>query len=152
MARSSAEIELKSNLPTNQAFCHDKGVMFKKFLPFVPVLLLAGCATGQFTRLTPGIQPRTTNNLYSVEVSFNSQQQSLRWDSVQSYVLVNGKVYPMHQVPVVDNRWEGYVPVAAGESSVKYRFKFDYLYNNFGTAPKPDSAVSPIYTLKVVDQ
>ena len=132
--------------------CWVFGVMFKKFLPFVPVLLLAGCATGNFTRLTPNIQPRTTNNLYSVEVSFNSQQQSLRWDSIQPYVLVNGKVYPMQQVPVVDNRWEGYVPVPAGENAVKYRFKFDYLYNNFGTAPKPNSAVSPIYTLKVVDQ
>ena len=49
-------------------------------------------------------------------------------------------LYPMRQVPIMENRWEGFVPVPPGENSVSYRFKFDYLYNNFGTPPKPDSA------------
>jgi len=55
-------------------------------------------------------------------------------------------------VPLVKNRWEGLVPVPAGMSTVNYRFKFDYLYNTIGSAPKPNSVSSPIYTLKVVDQ
>jgi len=123
----------------------------KKFLPFLPVLLLAGCTTATFTRLTPNAQPRNANNLYPVEVVFDSQQQSLRWDSIQPYVLVNGQPLPLRPVPVVKNRWEGLVPVPPSASAVNYRFKFDYLYNNFGTAPKPNSVSSKVYTLKVMD-
>ena len=70
-------------------------------------MLLAGCSTTSFTRLTPSAQPRNANNLYPVEVIFTSQQQSLRWDSIQPYVLVNGQPLPLRPVPVVKNRWEG---------------------------------------------
>jgi len=126
--------------------------MLKKFLMLLPVLVLAGCATPTFTRLTPGQQPRNPDNLYPVEAAFDSQQQSLRWDSIQAYVLVNGQALPMRPVPLVKDRWEGLIPLPAGESSVNYRFKFDFLYNNFGSAPKPNSISSKIYTLKVVDQ
>jgi hypothetical protein len=125
--------------------------MLKKFLPLLPVLLLAGCATTTITRLTPGEQPRNANNLYPVEVAFDSAQQSLRWDSLQPAVLVNGQLLPLRPVPMVKNRWEGLVPVPAGVDTVNYRFKFDYLYNNFGTAPKPNSVFSKTYALKVVD-
>ena len=123
----------------------------KKFLPFLPLLLLAGCTTATFTRLTPNAQPRNANNLYPVEVVFDSQQQSLRWDSIQPYVLVNGQPLPLRSVPVVKNRWEGLVPVPPSANAVNYRFKFDYLYNNFGTAPKPNSVSSKVYTLKIMD-
>jgi len=125
--------------------------MWKKFLPVLSVLLLTGCA-GMFTRLTPLQQPRTASNLYPVEVAFNSQQQSLRWETIQPYVLVNGELYPLRLVPLVNNRWEGFVPVPPGANSVDYRFKFNYKYNAVGSAPKPASAVSPIYKLKIVDQ
>jgi hypothetical protein len=124
----------------------------KRFLLLLPVILLAGCATGTFTRLTPNIQPRNANNLYPVETAFESQQQSLRWDSIQAFVLVNGQTYPLRPVPLVKNRWEGLVPVPPSANSANYRFKFDYLYNNFGTAPKPSSVLSKIHTLKVSDQ
>ena len=125
--------------------------MLKKFLPLLPVLLLVGCATATFTRLTPGTQPRNATNLYPVETALDSRQQSMRWDSIQAYVLVNGQSLPMRQVPMVKTRWEGLVPVPPGTSTVNYRFKFDYLYNNFGTAPKPNSVSSKVYTLKVVE-
>ena len=125
--------------------------MWKKFLPVLSVLLLTGCA-GMFTRLTPLQQSRNANNLYPVEVAFNSQQQSLRWETIQPYVIANGEPYPLHPVPLVQNRWEGFVPVPPGVNSINYRFKFNYKYNNLGTAPKPSSAVSPIYKLNIVDQ
>jgi len=125
--------------------------MLKKFLLLLPVLLLAGCTTAQFTRLTPNTQPRNANNLYPVEAAFDSQQQSLRWDSIQAYVLVNGQTYPLRPVPMVKSRWEGVVPVPPTANSASYRFKFDYLYNNFGTAPKPTSVLSKVQTLKIVD-
>ena len=125
--------------------------MWKKSLLLLPVLLLAGCATATFTRLTPNAQPRNANNLYPVEAIFTSQQQSLRWDSIKAYVLVNGQTLPLRPVPLVQNRCEGLLPVPAGVNAVNYRFKFDYLYNNFGTAPKPNSVSSKVYTLKVMD-
>ena len=53
---------------------------------------------------------------------------------------------------MVQNRWEGFVPVPPGASAVGYRFKFDYLYNSFNSPPKPDSAWSPMYQLRIIDQ
>lgn len=89
--------------------------MLKKFLPLLPVLLLAGCTTtGTFTRLTPAQQSRNPDNQYAVEAAFDSQQQSLRWDSIHAFVLVNGQSLPMRPVPLVKNRWEGLVPVPPG--------------------------------------
>ena len=125
--------------------------MWKKILPVLSVLLLTGCA-GTFTRLTPLQQTRNASNLYPVEVAFNSQQQSLRWESIQPNVLVNGEPYPLHAVAQVQRRWEGYIPVPPGVNSVNYRFKFDYKYNAVGSPPKPASATSPMYKLTIVDQ
>lgn len=102
--------------------------------------------------MTPSVQPRNANNLYPVEVAFDSKQQSIRWDSIQPYVLVNGNPIPMRPVPMVENRWEGFVPVPPTSDTVTYRFKFDYLYNTFGDVPQKDSAWSSSYTLKVVSQ
>lgn len=125
----------------------------KKFLLFLPVLLLAGCATtATFTRMTPSEQLRNAENLYPVEIAFTSPQQSLRWDTLKPSVLVDGQVLPLRPVAVVKNRWEGLIPVPATKNSVTYRFKFDYLYNSFGADPQPDSAWSPSYTLKIIDQ
>jgi hypothetical protein len=127
--------------------------MLKKFLPFLPVLLLVGCSTaGTFSRLTPTVQPRNANNLYPVEVIFNSQQQALRWDSIKPFVVVEGQALPLRPVPLVANRWDGLVPVPPNENQVTYRFKFDYLYNSFDSTPQPNSESSPAYVLKVVDQ
>ena len=127
--------------------------MFKKLLPLLPALLLAGCSTpATITRLTPNLQPRNPDNQYPVEVALDSSQQALRWDSVKAYVVVNGRALPMRPVPMVEHRWEGLVPVPAGASAVNYRFKFDYLCNSFASAPKPNSFSSRIYTLKVAEQ
>ena len=127
--------------------------MFKKLLPLLPVLLLAGCTTnGTITRLTPNQQSRNADNLYPVETAFDSQEQALRWDSIKAYVIVNGEKLPMRPVPLVKNRWEGFVPLPPGVDSVSYRFKFEYLYNTIGSAPKADSVLSPVYTLKVMEQ
>lgn len=146
---SSVEIQLYIRL----LFGTFKGMKLKKFLLFLPVLLLAGCAsTSTFTHMTPSVQVRNADNLYPVEVAFTSSQQSLRWDSVKPYVLINGQTLPLRPVPMVENRWEGLIPVPATKDSVTYRFKFDYLYNSFGKDPQPDSSWSPTYTMKIIDQ
>ena len=125
--------------------------MLKKILPILLLpLLIAGCATpATFTNLTPQQQTVNANNLYPVEVAFNSRQQSLRWESIKPQIVVGSETYPMRQTPLMNNRWEGLIPIPAGTSTVHYQYKFDYLNNAFGP-PQPDSARSKEYTLKIV--
>ncbi|MGB7769861.1 MAG: hypothetical protein WBN22_13540 [Verrucomicrobiia bacterium] len=125
--------------------------MWKKILPVLPVLLLTGCAS-TFTNLTPLEQPRNANNLYPVEVALKSQQQSLRWDSIHPYVLANGQLYDMRRTPLMTNRWEGFVPLPPGADGVTYRYKFDYLYNDFTKSPQPGTTLSPAYKLTIFGQ
>ena len=134
--------------------CDALGIMWKKFLPVLPVLLMAGCATTvnpDITHLTPGEQPRSASNQYLLETTFDSSQKSLRWDSVRVTALVDGKTFPMTVEGQLTNRWEGYVTIPPGQNTATYRFIFDYKYNQFGGAPRPATAVSPAYTLKISD-
>jgi hypothetical protein len=126
--------------------------MLKKITLFLPLLLLVGCTTGKFTRLTPNQQYRNPSGVYTVEVEFNSTRQVLRWDSIKPFIVADGHIYPMRQVPMVKGRWEGEIPVPAGVNSVNYRFKFDYLSNSIGSNPVPSSEASKTYTLQIVDQ
>src|SRR5258706_245447 len=126
--------------------------MFKKMLPVLglPLLLLVGVATS-FTNLTPQHQVRTPSNLYQVEVAFTSPQQTLRWESIKPQIVSGSEFYTMRPTLLMTNRWEGLVPVPPGSKSVHYRYKFDFDYNAFGK-PKADSALSPEYTLKILDK
>ena len=124
--------------------------MFKKSLPLLSLsLLLAGCAS-QLTNLTPQQQVRNDNNLYTVEVAFDSTQQTVRWHSIQPKILVGTLSYDMRPTPIMTNRWEGLIPVPPGTSQVNYRYRFDYEYNRMGK-PGRDSALSPEYTLRIVE-
>ena len=113
-------------------------------------LLLAGC-NATFTNLTPTQQPRNTNNLYEVGVALASRQQSLRWESIKPQIMVGTELYSMRPTPLMTNRWEGLVPVPANTNLVHYRYKFDFEYNAMGH-PMPDSALSPEYTLRILDK
>jgi len=112
-------------------------------------LLLAGCAT-QLTNLTPQQQFRNDNNLYPVEVSFNSRKQTIRWQSTKAQVLVGRESYDMRPTLLMTNRWEGLIPVPPGAQSVEYQYKLDYQYNRMGK-PGNDSALSRKYTLQILD-
>ena len=126
--------------------------MLKRFSAMLalPLLVLAGC-TSTFTNLTPSTQTRSQDNQYKVEVAMASRQQSLRWDTIKPQIQVGSEYYPMRPIQLMTNRWEGFVPVPAGTSVVHYRYKFDFNYNAFG-GPGSDTALSPEYTLKVVDK
>ena len=125
--------------------------MFKKSLPLLSLsLLLAGCAT-QLTNLTPQQQVRNANNLYPVEVAFNTRQQTLRWQTIEPKIIVGSEAYEMRPTPLMTNRWEGLIPVPAGTSVVRYRYRFDYQYNRMGN-PGTDNSSSPEYTLRILDQ
>ena len=124
--------------------------MLKKFLPLSLVpLLLAGC-NATFTNLTPLQQTRNPDNLYPVEVALATRQQTVRWDSIRPQIVVGDNFYPMRSTPLMTNRWEGLLRVPAGTDLIHYRYKFDYDCNALGK-PKPDSALSPEYTLRIVN-
>ena len=125
--------------------------MLKRILPlFCLPLLLAGC-NATLTNLTPQQQLRNTNNLYTVEVSLASRLQTMRWESIKPQIMMGADLYPMRPTPLMTNRWEGLVPVPPSTNLVHYRYKFDYNYNAMG-APRADSALSPEYTLRIIDK
>ena len=125
--------------------------MLKKSLPVLSLtlLLLAGCAT-QLTNLTPLQQIRDTNNLYRVEVAFDTRQQTVRWQSIQPKIIVGQESYDMHATPFMTNRWEGLIPVPPGVNSVRYHYRLDFNYNRMGE-PGHDNAISREYTLRILE-
>ena len=112
---------------------------------------MAGCR-GTVTNLTPRQEFRNASGLYPVEAAFITSQQSARWDSVKANVIAGQDFYPMRYTQHMTNRWETLIPAPPGTKIIYYRFKFDYLYNAFGSPPKGDSKLSPIYRLQIVDQ
>ncbi len=125
--------------------------MLNKILPVALLaVLLTGC-NATFTNLTPKQQVRNENGLYPVEVSMNTRQGTLRWDSIEPKILIGTNYYPMRATLLMSNRWEGLVPAPAGTNIVYYRYRLDFLYNDFG-GPKPDSALSPQYRLLILDE
>jgi hypothetical protein len=124
--------------------------MLKKLSFLIIPLLLAGC-TSTFTNLTPTRQVRNSENLYTVEVQFNSKQQTLRWHTIQPFVQVGDNLLPMRPTPLMKNRWEGLVPVPASAQGVEYRYKFDYEFNTFGPVEK-GSALSKKFELKILEK
>ncbi len=113
-------------------------------------LLLAGCRS-TFTNLTPQHQLRTTNNLYQVEVAFDSRKQTIRWNSIRPQIVAGTAVYPMRITQLMTNRWEGLIPVPPGMKSVHYRYKFEYDYNAFGK-PKTTTEISPEYSVSILEK
>jgi hypothetical protein len=136
-------------LPLSAVFATLAG-MLKKTLPFLILPLLAGCAA-QFTNLTPTQQVRNPQNLYPVEVALSSKQQTLRWDTIKPTVVVNGQAYDMRATQMMTNRWEGLVPAPGGTAVVHYHYRFDFGTTGFGKV-EADSAVSPEYSLRILDQ
>jgi len=111
---------------------------------------MTGCQA-TFTNLSAKHQVRNPNNLYPVEVALNTRQQSLRWESIQPFVMVGTESYPMRPTPLMTNRWEGLIPVPPQTNIVYYRYKFDFRYNNFG-GPGIDSSSSSEYKLQLLEK
>ncbi|MBI3415992.1 MAG: hypothetical protein HY043_11890 [Verrucomicrobia bacterium] len=125
--------------------------MMKKLLPLALLIPLftSGCAST--TNLTPTRHARTPDGLYPFEVVFRTTQHSVRHESIKAYVVIDVDKYPMHQTPIVSNRWEAAIPIPAGRKFVNYRYKFDYNYNAI-PVPEKDSKLSPVHTLEIVDE
>jgi hypothetical protein len=125
--------------------------MLKKILLLaVLAVLFTGCKA-TFTNLTPKQQVRNDDGLYPVEVAMDTRQGTLRWDSIEAKIMVGTNFYAMRQTLLMPNRWEGLVPAPAYTNEVFYRYRMDFLYNDFG-GPKPDSLLSENYRLLILDE
>ena len=123
--------------------------MTKTLLGFSMLLALAtGCVTNTLTNITPTEVPRSDRGMYRVEYQWDSNQQTVRPDSIKPFVLVGFDQYEMKPVMKMSNRWEVWIPVPPGNSEVTYRFKVDYQYTAFG-APRMASKLSQDYKLFV---
>ena len=111
----------------------------------------AGCTTPYVQSLTVTRVPRNPAGLYPVEAQWETDQSSLRPDSLEGWAIVGDQSFPMYRVLNSTNRWEGVIQVPADQNFVYYHFKFDYLYNAFSKAPKPGSARSAAYTMEIRD-
>ena len=124
----------------------------KKLFPVLALgLAMTGCVSTDVTRLTPMQTFRTADNTYPIEAIFDSNQQSLRWETIQGHVLVGNQTYDMQLTKLMTNRWETLVPVPPGTKTLEYRIKFTWEYNAFGSPPQPDSKISKLYKLQILD-
>ena len=114
-------------------------------LLLLPVVL-AGCSS--ITNLTPTQYPRSASGYYRVEAMWKSNQRVIQPDSFKPLVVVDLQIYPMQPVPLVQDRWEAYVPVPADKDFVRFQYKFDFMEFAFGK-PHWDSLKSAEYQLQV---
>ncbi|MBI5774219.1 MAG: hypothetical protein HZA89_10805 [Verrucomicrobia bacterium] len=114
-------------------------------------VLGAGCTTTTITNLTPQRLQRNDAGLYPVEIVFDSNQQSLRHETINPMVQVGAESYPMKRAPVVPKRWETVIPVPASTNLIHYQVRVDFEYNRIPEA-RPDSKLSPPYSLQITDR
>ena len=121
--------------------------MKKFFALLVMSVLLTGCTS--ITNLTPSSCPRDSSGTYRVEAEWYTRRQVARPDSFKPLVVVNGfDTYPMRPVPLVNDRWEAYIPVPADQDMVLYHYKFDFLDTAIGH-PRANSMMSRDYELHI---
>ncbi len=121
-----------------------------RFFSLLAAGVLTGC-TGTLTNLAPTYQIRRADNLYPVAVAFESRQQSLRWETIKPFVVVDNTLYPMRPMPLMTNRWETIIPVAPNLKAIHFRYKFDWQYNAIPNRHN-DTLVSAPQFLRIVDK
>jgi hypothetical protein len=120
----------------------------KKFFGLVLLsALLTGCTS--ITNLSPSTYPRDASGYYRVEAAWYSQKEAIREGSFKPLVVLDSyNTYPMRPVPLVADRWEAYIPVAADKDLVLYHYKFDFMEDHMG-GPRANSLMSRDYELHV---
>jgi hypothetical protein len=118
------------------------------YLLLLPVIL-AGCTS--ITNLTPTQYPRDNSGYYRVEAEWKSRRSAIVPDSFKPLVMVGFNTYPMRPVPVVQDRWEAFIPVSADTNFTLFRYKFDFMVDAIGK-PHWDSQMSSTYSVTITDK
>jgi outer membrane PBP1 activator LpoA protein len=113
-------------------------------------VVLTGCTSSSIVNLTPRQQPRNDTGLYLVEAEWQSNQRSIRYDTLSPKVIVGTNAYVMRQTQLLTNRWEALIPVAKDEKLLNYHYKFDFKYTTVPTKLN-DSKISVPYQLKITE-
>ncbi|MBL6763892.1 MAG: hypothetical protein ISQ14_02975 [Verrucomicrobiae bacterium] len=122
----------------------------KALFAVVSAALLAGCASTSITNLTPRTHQRNEQNVYPVEINFNSNLRAIRRDTIKPYVQIGNENYLMRQTSVVKDRWESLIPVSKDQKLINYRIKVDFDYNSI-PEPSANSVLSVPYQIRILD-
>jgi len=122
-----------------------------KKLAFLPLLALLAAGCTSITNLTPAQYQRNDTGLYRVGAQWQTRRTAVEAPTVAPSVQVGLKSYPMEKVANMDNRWETFVPVAADQNQITYRFKFDYIENRLPAA-RANSKLSDQFKLEILEK
>lgn len=111
-------------------------------------LALTGCTSTNIVNLSPKQQPRNQDGLYLVEAEWQSNQRSVRYDTLTPLVVVGTNTYPMRQTQLLTNRWEALIPAAKDQKAINYYYKFDFKYSTM-PGRMNDSKTSAPYLLQI---
>lgn len=95
-------------------------------------LLVTGCVTNTITNLTSSTVARDPKGMYRVEYQWDSNQQTVRPETIKPFVISGAGTYEMKPVMKMNNRWETWIPVPPNQNSVEYFIKVDFQYTVFG--------------------
>ena len=111
-------------------------------------IMLMGCMYHKITNLTPGALPRNNSGFYPVEIIWDTNQRTVRYETVQPQVMIGTNSFPMKNTPKMTNRWEALVPVPTPAPELRYRIKVNWKYNAI-PAPVGNSQLSEEFRLLI---
>lgn len=122
----------------------------KCFFLIATVILQTGCLNTTVVNLTPSKLARNAEGTYRFEAAWESNQKSIKDETIEGYVVLNEVQYPMKKVPIAADRWEALIPLDQAMEGYTYHMKFDFIYNSH-PEPKPNSLRTKPFTLTIVE-
>mgnify|MGYP001179849852 FL=1 len=112
------------------------------------LFLLVGCIHQKITNLTPGALPRNNSGFYPVEIIWESNQHTVRHETVKPHVMIGTNSFAMKHTQLMTNRWEALVPVGPAANELRYRIKVNWQYNAV-PVPAANSQLSEEFLLRI---
>jgi len=127
-----------------------RSISLKAILITWVVLLQTGCVSSTIVNLTPSKLTRNAEGIYRFEAAWDSNQKSIKEETLQGYLVMDEVQYPMERVALVEDRWEVMIPLDEVPEGQTYHMKFDYLYDSY-PEPKPNSLRSKPFSLELME-
>jgi hypothetical protein len=114
----------------------------------VGLFFVVGCVYQKITNLTPGALPRNASGFYRVEIIWESNQPTVRHETVKPQVMIGTNSFVMENTPLMTNRWDAKVPVDSVANELRYRIKVNWQYNAI-PVPAANSQLSEEFLLRI---